>query len=108
MVDILNLRLLCGLDGSDSSRDALFSLLVGMATSFASEYTGLESADVPELIVCMMACEDFGRVGSGGVSYKSFSHIAENYRADYSPEIYKLLDLYRRVKVPCGNVSGGE
>ena len=96
MINITDIRPLCGLDKDDGSRDETLLLLLDNAAEFASEYTG---GDVPDTALARMVAEDFGRLGSAGVQYKSYSHIAENYRGDYSETVYRILNRHRRVRV---------
>lgn len=97
MTEISKLKLLLDIPESDESKDSLLSLLLSQAREYLISYCRLDFADertVP--VVIAMAAEDFGKIGSEGVSYRTVSGASEGYRGEYSPKIMAQLRRFRR------------
>ncbi len=92
-----SVKTLLKIEGGD--KDEILEILISRATSFAADYTGREISDpLLENPVCAMVCEDYGRLGSEGVSYKGYSNIIETYRSDYSDAVYAQLKSIRKLR----------
>lgn len=91
------IKLMLGI--SDTSKDALLNCLIDNAKAFAVSYCGLAEYSIAlDNAVIKMILEDFNKLGSEGISGKSFSGLSENYNEDYSPAIYSILKRNRHAR----------
>lgn len=88
------------METADTERDALLSALLDRAEAWGRLFCRLREEEClgDELIVAM-AIEDYNRLGSEGISYKSYSNIIETYRSEYSDNVMMLLRRRRRLAV---------
>jgi len=97
MTDLEKLKLILDIPGSDRTKDELLSLLLEQARAYLLTYCHRRFVDETTApTVIQMAAEDFGRVGSEGVSYRTVSGASEGYRGEYSPKIMAQLRRFRR------------
>ena len=82
-----------------NANDDILSLLIDLAKDFSINYCNLSEYNATlDNIIVKMVLEDFNKLGSEGISAKSFSGISESYITDYSAEIYKMLNKHRHLK----------
>ena len=94
------MKILLRLDTADTERDALLCLLLARAEKEGRLFCRLRAEDVfPDELILQMAVEDYNRIGSEGISYKSYSNIIETYRSEYSENVMALLRRLRRMAV---------
>jgi len=95
------LKLCLDIPMADKSKDALLGLLLDRAASYVLSYCRLTLMPETLLDVAVsMAAEDFGRMGSEGVSFRTASGATESYRGEYSPQIMSRLRAHRRLGGP--------
>lgn len=84
----------------DTSKDALLEVLIDDAKAFVLVYCNID-AYITDLdsIVIRMVLESYNKLGAEGISNRNYSGISESYTNDYSPAIYKQLNLYRRIRL---------
>lgn len=85
--------------GADDSKAPLLSLLIDEAKEDAIIYCNLKEYN-PKMdsIILKMARYKFGKLGNEALSSTGYSGINESYRADYTEDIYKSLNRFRKVK----------
>lgn len=101
MTEVDKLKLLLDIPESDKTKDGVLRLLIDQARVYLLSYCRIGFADetmVP--VILSMAAEDFGRLGSEGVSYRTASGASEGYRGTYSPRIMAQLNRWRRIGGP--------
>lgn len=99
MVTVEKLRLLLEIPEEDDSASTLLAELIKAAEKYAADYCGLGSYEESlDPAVLRMAAEDYGRIGSEGMSYKYFSGFSETYRGTYSDQVKEMLRCRRRIK----------
>lgn len=82
-----------------NANDDILSLLIDLAKDFSINYCNLSEYNTAlDNIIVKMVLEDFNKLGSEGISSKSFSGVSESYTTDYSAEIYKMLNKHRYLK----------
>ena len=92
MID--NIKLL--LDIADDTQDDLINLLINICTKQAEDYTHRE--DELDTVVTLMVVESYNRLGSEGISSRSFSGISETPLNGYSENIIHHLNTLRKIR----------
>lgn len=85
--------------GADDSKAPLLSLLIEEAKEDAIAYCNLKEYN-PKMdsIILKMVRYKYTKLGNEAISSTSYSGISESYRADYTNDIYKALNNFRKVK----------
>ena len=52
-----------------------------------------------EIIVPRMVEEDYNRQGAEGMSGRGVVGVSESYDTDYSPQVYRALNKFKRIRV---------
>lgn len=85
--------------GANDSKAPLLSLLIDEAKEEALNYCNLKKYNEKlDFIIIKMVRYKYSKLGNEALSSTSYSGISEAYRADYTPEIYKMLLKFRVVK----------
>lgn len=85
---------------SDTSKDSLLQLMIDDVRLFAMTYCNIDVYSVIlDSIVINMVLERYNKLGIEGISSRSYSGISESYSNDFSPTIYKQLNLHRRIRM---------
>ena len=92
------IKLLLGISDEDNSKDDLLELLISNAKDYAVSFCGYDEYNSQfDIIVMKMVVEDYNRLGSEGISSKSFNGISESYVEDYSAGILNSLRRWKKV-----------
>lgn len=92
------IKLLLGILDEDTSKDDLIELLISNAKDYAVSFCGYEEYSSKfDTIIIRMVVEDYNRLGSEGISSKSFNGISESYIEGYSTEITNSLKRYKKI-----------
>lgn len=92
------IKLLLGISDEDTTKDELINLLISNAKDYAVSFCGYgEYNSQFDVIVMKMVVEDYNRLGSEGISSKSFNGISESYTEDYSAGILNSLRRYKKI-----------
>lgn len=92
-------KLLLGLEIDDTGKDSLIELLLEQARDEFLQYTNRD--EVPETannVIIEMAVVKYNLLGTEGLQSQSYSGASEEY-ANYSPQLIKALNRYRKVKM---------
>ena len=93
MID--NIKLLTKSDDTD-----LLTLLINQCKEYARSYCNYRQyAEELDCMVELMVVERFNKLSAEGISSRNFSSISEVYTDDYSLDIYRGLNKYRKLKV---------
>lgn len=79
-----------------TDKDELFNTLILITVEEVKSYCNI--TEVPGTLVAQLVVIKYNRLGAEGLSAQSFSGVSESY-SDYSPDIIKQLNKYRRLKV---------
>lgn len=95
-------KILLLLGPAADSQDELISLLINNAKAYLLLYCGLDEYSTDyDTIIIRMVIEDWNKLGSEGVSSKSFSGLTETFSTTgYSALVTNLLDQ-------CAATAGG-
>lgn len=108
MKELTKLKILLDIPGEEIAEDNLLSVLLLQARAYVRAYCRLDEEEVRRLehseplyreLICLMAAEDYGRVGSEGLEKRSASGVSEAYHGGYSPRITAILRRFRRLSV---------
>ena len=70
------------------------------ARAFILSYCNLKELPTGlEFIVPRMVEEDYNRQGAEGMSGRGVAGVSESYDTDYSPQVYKALNKFKRIRV---------
>ena len=84
-----DIKLLLGL--TDSSKDAILTLLIKQATQEAKNITHNDVVDDLENAIIDMVIYNYNRLGTEGLDSESYSGVSFNYTADYPEFILRQL-----------------
>ena len=78
----------------------LVELLISQAQDFLLLFCNLSDYDSKyDALIIRMVIEDFNRMGSEGITSKSFNGVSESYSTDpYSSLVMSQLRSYKRIK----------
>lgn len=83
--------------GVEANKDALLTLLIEEAKEDALNYCNLDDyKDSLDSIVIKMVRFKYGKLGAEALSSQSFSGVSEAINVDYTPDIYKALNRFKR------------
>lgn len=81
-----------------SSDTTTLTLLINQCKAFATDYCNISEYDqVLDEIVKVMVCERFNKLSADGISSQNYSGISESYTDDFSPMIYRMLRVHRKI-----------
>ena len=70
------------------------------ARAFILSYCNLKEFPTGlEFIVPRMVEEDYNRQGAEGMSGRGVAGVSESYDTDYSQQVYKALNKFKRIRV---------
>jgi len=90
-----NIKLLLGI--TDSSKDALLTLLINQAIDEAINITHNDAVSSYENIIAGMVIWRYNRLGSEGVTSENYSGVSFNYSSDYPEPLLRELKSFRKV-----------
>ena len=97
MTLLARLKLLCGIAEENSSDDETLMLLISQAKEYVKDYCHLKECGTEhDPLVLSVAAEDWSKLGSGGIAYKSISGAYESYRSGYSDSVMAQLRAKRK------------
>lgn len=81
-----------------TDKDDVLNILIEMCSQDALTYCHLDTVDNKmQPVIMQMVMEKFNKLGSDGVSARSFSGASESYNEDYSGAVYEQLKHFRKV-----------
>jgi len=93
---LTQVKLLLGI--TDTSKDALLTLLIENCSDEAVAYCNLPEYDEKlDRIVVKMVIQTYNRIGSEGVAAQSFSGVSESFIDGYTLDIKTALNRYRKL-----------
>lgn len=93
---LTQVKLLLGV--TDTSKDALLTLLIEQCSDEAVAYCNLLEYDEKlDRIVVKMVIQTYNRLGSEGVAAQSFSGVSESFIDGYTLDIKTALNRYRKL-----------
>ena len=91
------IKLLLGISGTE--QDELLNVLVNMCEQEALDYTHREKATELSNIVLSMVVERYNKLGSEGITSRSFSGVSESITNNYSDAVIHQLNLKRKIRI---------
>lgn len=85
---------------TDTSKDALISILLDKSIEYAIAYTHNHQC-IPYIQGALidMTVYTFNRLGTEGLTGESYSGVNFSYTDDFPPQLLRQLNAYRKVRV---------
>lgn len=97
MTTLEQLKLRVGV--AEDSSDSRLEELLASAKEYICAYCRMDGYDESlDSLAVRIAAEDFCRLSSEGISYRSFSGAYESYRDGYSEAVMATLRAHRKLK----------
>lgn len=89
------------LELEDESKNPLLAVLIEEAKDDVVNYCNLDeySSKLDNIVIKMVRFK-FEKLGAESLKSQSFSGISESINEDYTPDIYKSLNRYKRAGYP--------
>lgn len=83
-----------------SVSDEVLNIVIDNVHSFAKDYCNLEECPASmDTLLFRMAQEDINKIGSEGFSSESVAGNNISFKEDYSANIYKQLNKFKRIRI---------
>ena len=91
------IKLLLGISGTE--QDELLNALIDLCEQEALDYTHRTMATELSYVVISMVVERYNKLGSEGITSRSFSGVSESITDNYSEAVIHQLNLKRKIRV---------
>lgn len=91
------IKLLLGISGTE--QDELLNVLIDICEQEALDYTHRKMGTEVSNIVLSMVVERYNKLGSEGITSRSFSGVSESITNNYSDAVIHQLNLKRKIRI---------